>query len=699
MEPWPVVEVQVLAGVTAAALAYGGWRRRDVAGGRAFTVMMVAIVVWTLGDAAQLSVSTMTGYRLWGLVSYLGPVVAPVAGLLFVLSYTGRVYWVTPRVIASLLVVPAFVSLARLTNPYHGLVLQYTGELVTDPIAHHEVVIGPLLSLHIAYIYGLMVLALGLLGSHLLRTRGPYRWQTLVMFLGGLAPFVANVVWLLGASPLPGGKDPTGLSFAVTGALFAAGLYSFDLLDLAPIARRTVVEELTDAVVTVDDQGRIIDANPVARNLLADGDSLVGEPAGAVVPQYEAIVGSADGTEEVIVDTGDGRRYYDARTSLLRDDAGQVAGRVVLLRDVTEHRLIEKRYQLLIENGSDLVLVTEPDGTITYASPSVRRLLGYDPAEIERTDATSYVHPEDHETLAEQMRELVETPREEFQAEHRTRTADGEWRVFETRGRNLLDDPVVEGVVFNGRDVTERQERERRLQQQNEHLEEFTAVISHDLRNPLSVADGYAQLIAEGHDDEEHVERLVDAHDRMKELLDDLLTLAREGRQVGETEPVELATAASRAWGSVDTADATLAVEEEVTVAADDTRLRQLLENLFGNAIKFAGEDATVRVGPLRRASATSAKARIAGAGSSATDGGPAEGSLVGFYVADDGPGIPEEDRESVFEAGQTGEDGETGLGLTIVRRIAEAHGWEATVTEGEDGGARFEFRGVEFLG
>ena len=703
MGSFPIVEMQIFSGLVAAVLAYGGWRRRDVAGGRAFTVMMVAIVIWTLGDAAQLSVSTTTGYRFWGLVNYVGPVVTPVAGFLFVLTYTGRDHWMTPKLIGFLSVIPAFVYLARLTNPYHGLVLQYTGELMTDPIANREVVVGPVLALHITYIYGLLVLTLGLLVAHLLRVRGPYRWQTFVMILGGTVPFAANLVWLLGVSPLPGGKDPTGLSFVVTGVLFAVGLYSFDLLDLAPVARRTVIEKLTDAVVTIDANGRIVDANPAARNLLADGSPLVGEPARAVVPRYDSISSSVDHTEEVVVDTAHGRRYCDARTSLLHDDAGEVVGRVVLLRDVTERRLVEKRHQLLIENASDIVLITEPDGTITYVSPSVGRLLGYDPGEIMGTDATSYVHPDDHETLAEQMHELVETPQEEFRAQYRTRTADGEWRAFEARGRNLLDDPVVGGVVFNCRDVTERQERERRLQRQNKQLEEFTAVISHDLRNPLSVAHGYAQLIAEGHDDEEHVERLVQAHGRMKELLDDLLTLAREGREVGETGPVELATAASRAWGSVDTADATLVVEEEITVAADDTRLRELLENLFANAVRFAGDDALVRVGPLRTTSArTDTKARAVAGGGSATDdeGMSSSGgdTLVGFYVVDDGPGIPEDRRSTVFEAGKTGKDGETGLGLTIVKRIAEAHSWKATVTEGKDGGARFEFKGVEFV-
>jgi signal transduction histidine kinase len=213
--------------------------------------------------------------------------------------------------------------------------------------------------------------------------------------------------------------------------------------------------------------------------------------------------------------------------------------------------------------------------------------------------------------------------------------------------------------------------QQRELSAQNSRLDEFVSVVSHDLRNPLNVAEGRLELAREActcDDAQEHLETVAESHDRMGELVDDLLTLARQGSGVGETEPVDVGALAQRCWeglgqGSLDVVDA-------VTVEADRSRLRQLLENLFRNAVEHGGPDPTVRLGTL-----------------AGDDGDPA-----GFYVEDDGPGIPESERETVFEHGYSTDADGTGFGLSIVRAIADAHGWEVRVTDSSEGGARFEF-------
>jgi len=249
----------------------------------------------------------------------------------------------------------------------------------------------------------------------------------------------------------------------------------------------------------------------------------------------------------------------------------------------------------------------------------------------------------------------------------------------------------VVGLVGVTRDVTDRLKYEKQLERQNERLERFAGVISHDLRNPLEVA--FARLeFAQETGDPEHFEAAEDALDRMNALIDDVLTLARQGETVDDPESVALDVAATDAWAVVDTRDATLDVQTTTTVQADAGRLQQLLENVFRNAVEHAGDDVTVCIGDL--------------------DDEP------GFFVADDGPGIPEPDRESVFDSGYSTSDSGTGLGLSIVRTIAEAHGWEIRVTEsrfpdlagtdaaaddavdaGDDRtsrGARFEFTGAD---
>jgi signal transduction histidine kinase len=239
--------------------------------------------------------------------------------------------------------------------------------------------------------------------------------------------------------------------------------------------------------------------------------------------------------------------------------------------------------------------------------------------------------------------------------------------------------------------------REQELARQNRRLEEFADVISHDLRNPLAVAQGTIEMGLETGETAEF-EKTRDALDRMEALVDGLLTLAKEGRAVGDPEPVDVAAVAERAWETVETGGATLSTAS-VDLQADPGRLRQVLENLFRNAVEHGStgsrtqSDDAVEHGSTSPASQTRQDAVEHGADDPADltvtvgplDDGP------GFFVADDGRGIPEAKRDAVFDHGVS-PGGGTGLGLTIVRTIAEAHGWSIGVEASEEGGTRFVF-------
>ncbi len=214
----------------------------------------------------------------------------------------------------------------------------------------------------------------------------------------------------------------------------------------------------------------------------------------------------------------------------------------------------------------------------------------------------------------------------------------------------------------------QRREALDHLREQNERLDQFTSIVSHDLRNPVSVADGSIDLAIET-GDRDHLSRARAAVDRMDTLIEDLLTLAREGTAVTETSSTNLAAVIEECWQTVDTRDATLVENVDGSILADESRVKQMFENVIRNAIDHGGEAVTITIGK--------------------TD--------TGFFVEDDGPGIPAADRGDVFDAGfSTSEDG-TGFGLSIVERIVDAHNWNICATESSSGGARFEITGVDF--
>ncbi|SNR23167.1 hybrid sensor histidine kinase/response regulator [Halorubrum vacuolatum] len=215
----------------------------------------------------------------------------------------------------------------------------------------------------------------------------------------------------------------------------------------------------------------------------------------------------------------------------------------------------------------------------------------------------------------------------------------------------------------------ERHRADAEVARERDRLETFASMVSHDLRNPLNIASGHIALVQERYEDDS-LHRAARALDRMNELIEDALSFARLGSAVVDRESVDLAAIAREAWSTVETADATLVIEDPGVVAADSSRVRTLLENLFRNAVEHGGPAVTVTV----------------------------ERTDHGFAVADDGPGIDEGQRERVFDLGYSTSEAGTGFGLGIVAQVAEAHGWEVGVNESVDGGARFEFDGVSHV-
>lgn len=216
--------------------------------------------------------------------------------------------------------------------------------------------------------------------------------------------------------------------------------------------------------------------------------------------------------------------------------------------------------------------------------------------------------------------------------------------------------------------------RTAELSRQNERLEEFASILSHDLRNPLNTAQGRVTLaqqrVGSAGDDSGDLDAAADALDRMESLIGRVLKMTRSGARVEVDDPVAVGEVAQAAWTTSPTATATVDVDTDLVVHADRERLRTLFENLFRNAIEHAGEDVSVVVGTLS--------------------------DETGFYVADDGPGVPENVAEHAFERGFTTTTDGTGFGLAIVKEVVDAHEWSITLGESPTtatDGACFEIR------
>jgi len=407
---------------------------------------------------------------------------------------------------------------------------------------------------------------------------------------------------------------------------------------------------------------------------------------------------------------------------------------------ITRYRLIHvvpAARQRVLDTMTDGVIVVDHADRIVEINPAAREMVGdvlADDAVVGR-DVGELL--EDRPALEHLYAELTAT-----RSQSRAETSLGDAHVDVTASplgtdgdARPDDDPTGEGAgdvdasgpvggavrgggwLFLVRDVSAREERERALRRRNEQLDRFATVVSHDLRNPLGIAKGHVE-IARDTGDVSRLEPVVDALDRMESLIEEVLTIAREGADVTETEPVRLAAVAGAAWRSVDAGAATYRVVDDATVVADRPKLVRILENLFRNAVEHgstspashARQDAVehgstspgsqahhdaAEDGDARDSPDTAGEAGEAPAG---TDGLTVTLGTTpeGFYVADDGVGVPPEDRERVFESGYSTDEEGIGTGLAVVQDLASAHGWTVSVTESAAGGARFEFGGVE---
>jgi len=763
------------------------WRRRHSPGGTPMVLFHVALSIGAFAYARDITATTLATQLVYRQVATVAQSVVAISWLYAALQYADFDRPLTRRVIGLLALDPLLLVIAFLLptvtliqTPATGT----TGSLLNAADAG----LTPLFLVHTGTILVTALAGTVVLIRLFVRSRHLYRTQAAAVLVSALAPWT---VALTQQYFLRVPEDATIFAWGISGVALTAGLYTFKTLDPVPAARSTIVETMGDGTLVLDEDGRISDANPAARTLLADADgALVGRHIDSVIEKWGRLRTGGDGRrdwEELAVTVDGDERFLEVETTPFTDRFDEAVGTLVVLRDVTDRKRREQRleqYKLIFDSVTEPVYVLDAENRIVRYNDPFADLVGYDGNALVGAPVSVVLGPEPTVTDGEFRDRTEATVRTESGADvpceldlapvalddgdtgrvgiirdiSRRKAIESElaetterletlvsasplaivahdtdgvvdvwnpaaeslfgWTGEEVRGAQLPIIPedregelieqherIRNGERLTGRetellckdgrtvparvsaapirnaddivgtvaiiaDITEQKARQRQLERQNERLDEFASLVSHDLRNPLQVAAGHLQLArtADGAASD-HIDDAERAIKRMEDLIDDTLTLARRGRDIGETESVPIARLTERAWANVATGAGTLSVADPPVVDCDPDRVVELLENLFGNAVRHGGgtetDPVTVTVGALDE----------------------------GFYVADDGRGIPETEAETVFQSGYTTADDGTGFGLDIVKTIADAHGWRVDVTESESGGARFEFR------
>ncbi|MCI0711533.1 MAG: ATP-binding protein [Chloroflexi bacterium] len=690
-----ILSALVFSAAVAAALAYYTWRRRDVNGGTALFIMLVAISIWSTGYIFEIVSDSLIAKLFWVKIEYLGIATIPATWVVFTLRYTSRSI---PRWLGIVLVVhPLSVIALSWSNNLHNLFWPSAEIITANGVEVLSLTHGWMFWIHAAFSYVLFFTSALLLVGVFLRPSKIYRGQALTLLVSFMLPWIGNVIYLSGVYTT---FDLSSIAFTASAVVMVAGVYRFQLLDIVPVARENIINSLSHGVVVTSDKHLVVDINQAACNLLAVhvndvlGKAIEEVLPGSIVPRYFKM---AHLYEEIAV----GDRFFDVRISPINYRRSRQQGRVVILQDITERKKNEqnlRRQALVFENISDSVIITNLNGRIIDCNQATEKLYGYGKGELLGKDSSLWQVPGTSVDITQQIQKSLD----EYGRWHGELPyihKDGAKRISESVVLPLHDNRGILVARINvSRDITERKEAEHMLRESKELAEEasrakttFLANMSHELRTPLTAIIGYSELIETEIGEVEPEEILKDikniqlAGNHLMAIIQDILDLTKIEAGQMDIFPESfivttfidevLLTVKHLAVKNnnefiVDYADAPF------EMYSDQLKVRQILMNLISNALKFT-KDGTIKLTVKNQTN---------------EDGS----EIICFQVADTGIGIGEEQLQLIFEAfaqadaSTTRRYGGTGLGLTITQHICHMLGGRIDVESKVNEGSSF---------
>jgi PAS domain S-box-containing protein len=687
------------ATIISVGLAVYAWQRRQTTGAASFSLLMTAVSVWLLAYMLEILTDDPALRLIWSNLTFLGVTVVPVAWLLFALEYTGRSKWITRRNATLLFIFPAITLIAIWTNPAHHLfradaVFDYSG-----PVLKVNMVYGPVFWLHTAYSYLLIVSGTLLLAIAFFRARNLYRQQLSIILVGAMVPWLANATYIF---PLKAFAyyDPTPLAFMISGLMFGWGIFGFKLIDIMPVARATILEHMSDGLLVLDNQNRVVDMNPAAERIIGcQAKEAIGSPAREVLARWEGLIDQFQTTNEAHVEVSakqDGAtRYFDLLITPIINSRRRQTGRMVMFRDISARKQTEEAYYTLVEQTQQGLAIIR-NGRLLFANPALAKITGMSVESLVGT------------TLGDHMDSIREGDQRKV-AMMGPDSANIELRYMDRSGRVRWLEISASRIQFQNRaamqmvivDVTERKAAEEAMRAARDAAEQasrakstFLANMSHELRTPLSTIIGYSEMLhdqADASGDVVQAKRLghiESAGYQLLAILNDILEITdiEADNVVLENDVIDIEGFVDDLVKSVRPAVTQNGNQFQVTcnpdlgkMVGDTAKIHQILTRLLSNAGKFTHQG-IVRLRVVRQ---------------TAVSGTNAQDKII-FQVSDTGIGMEFETIAELFkpftqaDPSLTRQYGGTGLGLAIVYRLCQMMNGSITVESQPDDGSTF---------
>lgn len=450
-------------------LALFAWKLGKAPGVNFFALLSLAAAIYSLGYAFEISTTSLQEVLFWLRLQYLGISFIPAFLILFAIHYSGRSRWLSPPVMAAIYLIPVITLVLFYTNGSHQLIYQSVRMNTEGPFPVIYFEAGPWYWVHNFYMGFAVIFSNFLFLMMWLRSGQMYRRQVAVIMAGSLVPwgsFFINLVrqnnWSLDAVPF---------AFTFSGILFFWGLFRYQLFTLAPVARTTLFEKMTDGVLVIDWNNKIADSNGPARKYLGITNEAVGKSAENVLQLWPEIL-EKELTQKKQIELKRSINgilfWFELEFLPLSDHRGTTIGKMVVIREITERKKTEKdlqaseeRYRVLVENANEAIVVNQ-DLRHKFVNPMALKLFECSEDKLTSVSFLEFVHPEDREMVKERYTKRIkgEIPREKYTLRIVTCSGVTKWVEVSAVLIEWKDKPATLSMIS---DITDRKKYEEQL--------------------------------------------------------------------------------------------------------------------------------------------------------------------------------------------------------------------------------------------
>jgi PAS domain S-box-containing protein len=675
-----------LSCVLALILAVVVWARRPSPGAALFSIFILMWAAWTFLSGLEVGALENTTKIFWAKMEYLGVVGSGVVWLSFVLDYIGSGWWKRPRHFIPLFIIPLVSLVIVWTNELHGWIWPdiYPADGNFGPSLVYEH--GFWFWILIFYQYILYLIGMFILGREGIRKFRNYRLQVAALLIGIIIPLIGSILYVYNFLPVLG-FDLIPFYLVLAALIYTITIFPFKFLDVIPIARNTLVDELPDGVLVLDKDGNLVDINPAAERMLGlEKGVSSGKKLAIICPIMDIIrsgIGIEGRTESNSASLGS---YLDISLLPLRGKNKTINGQLMVLRDITEQRMSEQnlresevRYEALVEQSNDGILIIQ-DGIYRYVNRAMLEMSGYSAEEMIGQNIPFAIAEDDHELVKTRYLQRSEGKAVPDYYEIKVQCKDLEYKNVEISIGSITYEGRPASMV-TVRDITDRENTQRKLellykqevklrsglQEETNKRSKYLQALVHELRTPLTSILASGELLESEIRDRyqsEIVSHVRQASLSLEQRISELIELARGETGMLKINPLPLDLPKLISEVIVEEVSAAsqkgLIIRIEVDdaiplISGDKIRLRYVITNLLDNAIFFTSNGEIVVKVSLYSS------------------------SFVLVQIKDTGLGIPSEEMEHLFDpfyrkpsAGR--ERGSLGLRLALTKIIVDLH-------------------------